>query len=117
MRHLLIVSVVALTWGVACSNTTSADHALRLSDYSQSCSGDSDCVAVYAGILGCCGGSCANAAIAMASYAGYQHDLSVKVPKCVPPPPCAFLSATECGTPPPRCDNGVCTLPVDAGQI
>jgi hypothetical protein len=115
MRHGLILGVVALTLGFACSNT-SEDHTVRASDYNQSCSGDSDCVAVYAGVIGCCWG-CPNAAVAMTSYASFQHDLTVKTPRCVPAPPCFDPTANACGTPSPRCDHGLCILGADAGQM
>ena len=95
---------------VACGGG-SADHSIDTSHYSRVCVGDADCVAVYQGTVGCCGGGCPNTAIAATDYDAYAAALAAQVPVCNPAPPCADPTGT-CGDKSALCVGGMCTLAV-----
>jgi len=95
---------------VACGGG-SADHSIDTSHYSKACVGDADCVGVYQGTLGCCGGGCPNTAIAVSAYDEYQTALTAQTPTCNPAPPCAIPVHT-CGEQSALCVGGMCTLAV-----
>lgn len=84
------------------------DHAIDTSRYSKACAGDADCVAVYQGQLGCCGGGCPNTAIASTTYAQYIQDVQANTPVCNPQPPCA-VTPGACGDIAALCVGGRCT--------
>ena len=86
----------------------SSDHSIGTSKYSKVCAGDSDCVAVYQGSLGCCGGDCPNTAIAASSYAQYLADVQANTPVCNPAPPCA-VTPGACQNVSALCVGGLCT--------
>jgi hypothetical protein len=93
------------------------EHAIDTSKYSRACASDSDCVAVYQGTLGCCGGGCPNTAIAVTSYADYAGAVASQTPVCNPAPPCAATPGT-CGDQAALCVGAMCTLAMmSAGAI
>jgi hypothetical protein len=72
---------------------------IEATSYNQSCTGASDCVAVYSGAL--CGSSCAcaNSAINVGAQAQYNTDLSASTyPRCpCPSPPQVACTSGTCG--------------------
>jgi len=82
-------------------------HSIAASEFQVSCSIDADCVSVYEGTIGCCGGGCPNAAINKASTTAYDAALASRTPQCSPAPPCADFARPICPTA-AICDNGTC---------
>jgi hypothetical protein len=105
MRALSIFLVLAAVGGCGASAT----HSVTASDFQQSCSVDSDCVAVYEGTLGCCGPGCPNAAINQTSHAAYDSTVSSRTPTCSPADPCVGLTAVICRAG-AVCANGTCAF-------
>src|SRR6478672_7301342 len=81
---------------LGCGGSSATDHTVAISASQKGCSGDSDCVTAYEGVLGCCG-NCPNSAINNASYAAYQAAVSKAAPVCRPAPPCVYLGDVACG--------------------
>src|SRR5256885_6776255 len=110
MRHLFFCgALVLMTSVLGCSTSPSTSlHTVAVSASDQACSSDSDCVPVFEGTVGCCGG-CANAAINKAAYPGYQAAIAASVPICDPAPPCAFLSDAICKAG-AICRGGMCAF-------
>jgi hypothetical protein len=85
------------------------EHRIAASEFPRGCSVDSDCAAVYEGMLTCCGGGCPNAAINQTSLSAYEAAASSRTPTCSPAPPCASISLMNCpGT--VRCVSGTCNF-------
>jgi hypothetical protein len=97
MRILSVL--LGLSWLVAaCGSGRSCQ--IHASDYTQSCTADSDCAAVFE--TNTCGGMCAcpNAAINRSSLAQYQSDLARQV---------APLNVCDCANIGVHCVSTVCT--------
>lgn len=97
---------------VGACGSSGGDHSIDTSRYSHACVGDSDCVGVYQGKLGCCGPDCPNTAIAQVSYDDYAATLASSTPTCNPEPPCLPIAARSCGDRSALCVGGMCTLAV-----
>ena len=82
--------------------------------YDRTCASVVDCVAVYEGHVGCCGGGCPNSAIAEVALAKYTGDFDRAASCGGVQPPCPQIDSTRPGSACPDgrvgCDNGVCTL-------
>lgn len=117
-----IRTVITGTWMVffaslvaACGGGSGGDHSIGTAKYDKTCVGDSDCVAVYQGELGCCGGGCPNAAIAATGYAQYLQDVAANQPVCNPAPPCAATPGA-CQTVTALCVGSLCTAASTSGS-
>jgi hypothetical protein len=109
-RALARVSSLYLLAVAACgSSSPTATHEIAAKSYARDCASVADCVAVYEGPVGCCGGGCPNAAIradALPKYTSDEH--------CTVQPPCPVGGA--CATDRVACVSGVCQLETpDAG--
>jgi hypothetical protein len=82
------------------------EHAVHASDYERACASSSDCVPVYEGSIGCCGGGEPNTAITKTSGAAYQKDFAARAPECEPTP----CEAPAVGTAYAICTQSVCEL-------
>jgi len=95
------------------------NHSIAASEFQQSCTVASDCVAVYQGTLSCCGGSCPNAAVDQVGYGAYASAVASRTPICNPEPPCAAVTDVYCKSG-AICSNGICQFSPagtdDAGQ-
>jgi len=98
----------ALILGASCASK----HAVTAKSYARNCATVADCVAVYEGPIGCCGGGCPNAAIRADALADYTSDVFAAAPTCNPPPPCA--APLPCDTGRVACVAAVCTLEAPA---
>jgi len=87
------------------------EHAIDTSKYSRACVADGDCVAVYQGTVGCCGGGCPNTAISVTSYDDYEAALATQMPACSPAPPCTATPGI-CGAHSALCVGAQCTFAV-----
>jgi len=85
-----------IIWLAGVGGCSSGDHSVFASEFQRGCSVASDCVPIYEGALGCCGGACPNAAINQASYAAYESAVAKRTPKCSPEPPCVFIPDDVC---------------------
>jgi hypothetical protein len=103
MKRILIV-IVAAVGGCGSSN-----HSISAAEFQRSCSADSDCVPVYEGTLGCCGGACPNSAINQMSQAAYESAMSSRTPTCTTVLPCPFFSSVTCKSG-ATCANGTCAF-------
>lgn len=104
MRPLRSLILAVLLSGCGGGGET---HVIIASAYSQTCSKDSDCVAVYQGTLGCCGPGCSNSAINQSSYTAYLSDVSAREPACSGVDPCALFDNAVCSAS-AACQEGVC---------
>jgi hypothetical protein len=86
-----------------------ASLALTASDYARTCQEVADCIAVYEGPLGCCGGSCPNAAISAAAANDYARDVNRRSPQCSQVIPCPPVSPV-CPGGRIACQDGLCVL-------
>jgi hypothetical protein len=111
-----LVSSIALTFGIlaACGggsggsgNGGGGGGTIRASDYDQSCAKASDCVAIYAGVASCCGGSCDNAAINKSDESKYESDLAADKPTDCTGMACPAIA---CETPGVACVAGKCAI-------
>lgn len=85
-------------------------------NYDRRCVSVADCVAVYEGHVGCCGGgACPNTAIAQVALAKYSVDL-IRAAACGnTQPPCPVIDVVRPGDACQGrvgCDNSVCTLAI-----
>ena len=97
------------------SSASSSSHAIAVSVQDRSCSSDADCVPVYEGALGCCGGGCPNSAINKTAYPDYEADVASREPVCVPALPCVFLSNDVCKAG-AACRDGLCQFASQAAD-
>jgi len=112
----LRIAILCAGLMVACGGGD-GDHSIDTSRYSRGCSVDADCVGVYQGTLGCCGGGCPNAAIAVTDHDAYVAALAAQTPMCNPAPPCADQTVA-CEQKSALCVGGMCTLAVtSAGAL
>lgn len=102
-RLVLMSTASSLSLFAACNT----NHELVASDYDQTCQQDSDCVAIFQGELGCCGGGCPNAAISRANYGKYQMDVASRQQRCDPAPPCIGVTCFPCSA---ACVAGRCAI-------
>jgi hypothetical protein len=106
-RRSRLGASVLLAFGllVACGSAT--NDTIHVTSYDQSCTKDTDCVAVLTGTIGCCGGDCG--AINKTAQAQYQAALA-SVTASVQ---CGDFScpATDCSFFPAVCNAGKCALP------
>jgi hypothetical protein len=80
-------------------------------NYDRTCLSVADCVPVYEGPVGCCGGECPNTAIAQVALARYTMDVGLAAACGGVQPPCGPLpGGNECPDGRVTCDNGVCIL-------
>jgi hypothetical protein len=104
---LLVASVV-----VACANRPPSSIAAR--NYDRKCASVADCVPVYEGHVGCCGGGdCPNTAIAQVVLAKYTAALALAATCGGVPPPCPDITrpgGNACQAGRVACENGVCIL-------
>jgi hypothetical protein len=106
-------SVIVCTLLIAGCGGGDGGHSIDASKFSRACAADTDCVAVYQGTLGCCGGDCPNTAIAASSYDAYEAALQMAIPRCNPAPPCA-APVGVCGDRSALCVGGTCTYAVNS---
>jgi hypothetical protein len=85
----------------------SQNRIISADDYPQDCETVDDCMAVYSGTLGCCGGACPNSVIRADALAAYTKSLEAHTPECLLRPPC--LPPTPC-TGRIACENNRCML-------
>jgi hypothetical protein len=84
-------------------------------NYERKCASVADCVPVYEGHIGCCGGGeCPNTAIAQVALATYTADAARAATCAGGQPPCTGVDVTRpgdgCQGGRIACDNGICTL-------
>jgi hypothetical protein len=104
---LLVATAIA-----ACS-ASSPPSSVAAKNYDRRCASLADCVAVYEGQVGCCGGGgCPNTAIAQVALAKYNVDLARAGTCSGVQPPCPNRLPVACQDGRVACDNGVCTLAV-----
>jgi hypothetical protein len=106
MKRLLLMGSLAAAIG---SCHSEANHSIKASEFQQTCTVASDCVAVYEGPLSCCGGnSCPNAAVNRVGYTAYESARESRIPTCNPQPPCPATDvACIAGA---TCSNGTCVV-------
>jgi hypothetical protein len=104
LRIRLASASTVLAILVACN--AELDNPIEASSFDQSCSEDSDCVAVLEGTLGCCGGDCG--AINKVANAQYEADLTAITQSF----DCADVSCpdTDCSFFPVTCVKGKCAV-------
>jgi hypothetical protein len=106
--HRLLASsfLVACAVVAACtSGSSSPSDVITVTSFDTSCKADTDCVAIVAGSIGCCG--CANAAINASSKAAYDADVAVIDQHrgvCT-------ADCVDCPQVAPFCANGTCAIP------
>ena len=101
LQEALLAMVIAAG---GCSSA--AKNSISSSEFERGCSVDSDCVAVYEGILRCCPvGACPNAAINKSRHAAYTSTAVSRTPSCTDVP---CLQLTVICRYAAVCDSGTC---------
>jgi hypothetical protein len=106
MKHLMIICVLV---GALAGCGSGENHSIATSEFQRSCTADSDCVAVFEGTLGCCGGNCPNGAVNQVGYPDYEAALAKRTPICSPAPPCAAVTNIACRAG-AICASGTCVF-------
>jgi hypothetical protein len=100
---------------IAACGASSPPTSVAAKNYDQRCTNVADCVPVYEGQVGCCGGSgCPNTAISQVAFAKYTFDLGRAATCGGAPQACpaggAGPGGNACQDGRVACDNGICTL-------
>jgi hypothetical protein len=110
---------------ITACGASSPPGSVAAKNYDRKCASVADCIPVYEGHVGCCGGGdCPNTAIAQVALSKYTMDLSLAASCGGGRPPCPHIGGTSpggnaCQDGRVACDNGICILampPSDAAQ-
>jgi hypothetical protein len=97
---------------ITACGASSPPSSVAAKNYDRKCASVADCVPVYEGLVGCCGGGqCPKTAIAQVALAKYTAALSLAATCGGVQPPCGTRpGGNECQDGRVECENGVCIL-------